>query len=235
MKTASASLVSKYHILAPSSMDPKRDQTPWSSSARSASPRRRPSSPMKCFHHLALRSRTATCTPRRCLIVATDHSCGVVPRRHERPSYYSCYRCSTREDSERTTSCCSASTQATRTSGGLPRPPSTRRLLLIRAWPHCYGVDSSWMKKRHTTFNARPTYNRSSTRPWLLMKGTPNINVDRNPRTSYCIAPRDFELVDTGRDNTAEDDTEARCFPPSSSRRTARRAAATLRLPRRRV
>ena len=54
--------------------------------------------------------------------------------------------------------------------------------------------------KRYTTFNARTYLQPQLNKAVAFDEKYTNINVDRNPKDFILYTPRDFELVDTGRD-----------------------------------
>jgi hypothetical protein len=91
--------------------------------------------------------------------------------------------------------------------------------------------------KRYTTFNARTYLQPQLNKAVTFDERYTNINVDRNPKDFILYTPRDFELVDTGRDNTGERTyTEDMMFPTLKFPSDHGVTAATLRLlPRRRV
>ena len=90
--------------------------------------------------------------------------------------------------------------------------------------------------KRYTTFNARTYLQPQLNKAVAFAERYTNINVDRNPKDFLLFTPKDLELVDTGRDNTGDRAyTEDMMFPTLTFPSDHGVTAATLRLGHRRL
>ena len=240
VRTASTALGDKYHILAPASMDPKRDQNSLVFLCKKRFPATASEFTDEVLSSLSkapvangdLYAATVFDSSNRPFVVAsfhgdtnglatipvTDALLEKIPENHK--LLFGLDANTYEKERE-----------------GYQGAAKYQAFIIDKGLASQHGVDSSMDVKRYTTFNARTYLQPQLNKAVAFDERYTNINVDRNPKDFILYTPRDFELVDTGRDNTGERTyTEDMMFPTLKFPSDHGVTAATLRLlPRRRV
>jgi hypothetical protein len=241
VKTASASLGAKYHILAPSSMDPKRDQNSLVFLCKKRFPSTASEFTDQVLSTLSkapvangdLYAATVFDSSNRPFVVASFHGdtngLATIPVTDALLTHMKTL------ENHKLLFGLDANTYENEREG-YQGAAKYQAFIIDKGLASQHGT-ASMDVKRYTTFNARTYLQPQLNKAVAFDERYTNINVDRNPKDFILYTPRDFELVDTGRDNTGERTyTEDMMFPTLKFPSDHGVTAATLRLlPRRRV